>query len=97
MLKFDEYRDLDFWVLGFLVVVDLVLIVVLGLGGDEGFDGVGFKITLNEGWIMVRGVASVMIFEDWGKETEGFSVMLGTVVVDFDGDDFCGEDLVGEV
>jgi hypothetical protein len=63
MLKFDEYRDLDFWDLGFLVVVDLVFFVVLGLGEDEGFDGVGFRIELNEGWIMVRGVALVMISE----------------------------------
>jgi hypothetical protein len=61
MLKFDEYRDLDFCDLGFLVVVDLGFFVVLGLGEDEGFDGVGFRIELNEGWIMVRGVASVMI------------------------------------
>jgi hypothetical protein len=49
MLKFDEYRDLDFWDLGFLVVVDLVLFVDLGLGEDEGFDGVGFRIELKEG------------------------------------------------
>jgi hypothetical protein len=49
MLKFDEYRVLDFWVLGFLVVVDFVLLKVLGFGEGEGFDGVGFKIELNEG------------------------------------------------
>jgi hypothetical protein len=98
MLKFDEYRDLDFWDLGFLVVVDFVLFVVFGLGEDEGFDGVGFRMALNEGWIIVRGVASVMIFEGWGKETEGFSVMLGmVVVVVFDGEAFCGEVLLGEV
>jgi hypothetical protein len=49
MLKSDEYRDFDFWVLGFLVVVDLVLFLVFDLGEDEGFDGVGFLIVLNEG------------------------------------------------
>jgi hypothetical protein len=49
MLKFDEYRDLGFWDFVFLVVVDLVLFVDLGLGEGEGFDGVGFKIELNEG------------------------------------------------
>jgi hypothetical protein len=46
---------------------------------------------------MVRGVALVMTSDGWGKGTERFSVVLGTVVVVFDGDDFCGEDLVGEV
>jgi hypothetical protein len=46
---------------------------------------------------MVRGVALVMTSEGWGKGTEGFSVMLGVVVVDFDGEGFCGEVLVGEV
>ena len=49
MSKFDEYRDLGFWDLGFLVVVDLVFFVDLGLGEDEGFNGVGFRIELNEG------------------------------------------------
>jgi hypothetical protein len=49
MLKFDEYRDLDFWGLGFLVVVDFVFLEDLGFGEGEGFDGVGFKIELNEG------------------------------------------------
>jgi hypothetical protein len=49
MLKFDEYRDLGFWDLGFLVVVDLVFFVDLGLDEDEGFNGVGFRIELNEG------------------------------------------------
>jgi hypothetical protein len=29
--------------------------------------------------------------------TERFSVMLGMVVVDFDGEAFCGEGFVGEV
>jgi hypothetical protein len=96
MLKSDEYRDLDFGFLGFLVITDLVLFVVFELGEDEGFDGVGFRIALNEGWIMVRGVASVMTLEGWVKGTERFSVMLGTVVV-VCGGDFCGEDLDGEV
>ena len=45
---------------------------------------------------MVRGVASVMISEGCGKGTERFSVTLGVVVV-CDGEDFCGEVLVGEV
>jgi hypothetical protein len=67
MLKSDEYRDLDFWGLGFLVVVDFVLFLVFDLGEDEGFDGVGFRIALNEGWIMVRGVASVITSDGWGK------------------------------
>jgi hypothetical protein len=97
MLKSDEYRDLDFWGLGFLVVVDFVLLLVFDFGEDEGFDGVGFRIALNEGWIMVRGVASVMMFEGWVKGTEEFSVMVGVVVFDSDGEAFCGEDLVGEV
>jgi hypothetical protein len=70
----------------------LVLFVGLGLGEGEGFDGVGFK-----GGIMAKGVTSVMISEGWGKGTERFSVMLGTVVVVSDGEGFCGEDLVGEV
>jgi hypothetical protein len=46
---------------------------------------------------MVRGVASVMISEGCGKGTEGFSVKLGVMVVVCDGEDFCGEVLVGEV
>jgi hypothetical protein len=46
---------------------------------------------------MVSGVALVMTLEGWGKEPEGFSGMLGTVVVVCDGGDFCGEDLDGEV
>ena len=46
---------------------------------------------------MVIGVALVMTSEGWGMGMEGFSVMLGVVVVDFDGEDFCGEVLVGEV
>jgi hypothetical protein len=77
--------------------VDFVFFLVFDLGEDGGFDGVGFKIPLNEGWIMVRGVALVITSDGWGKETEGFSVVFGTVVVDFDGDGFCGEVLVGEV
>jgi hypothetical protein len=46
---------------------------------------------------MVRGEASVMTVEGWGKGTEVFSVMLGAVVVVIDGEDCCGEDFVGEV
>jgi hypothetical protein len=46
---------------------------------------------------MVRGVASVMTSEGWSKGMEGFSETLGVVVVDFDGDGFCGEVLDGEV
>ena len=87
---------MDFWGFGFLVVVDFVLFLVFDLGEDGGLDGVGFRIVLNEGWIMVRGVASVMTLEGWVKGTERFSVMLGTVVV-VCGGDFCGEDLDGEV
>jgi hypothetical protein len=63
MLKSEEYRDLDFWGFGFLVVVDFVLFLVFDLGEDEGLDGVGFMIESNEGWIMVSGVASVMTFD----------------------------------
>jgi hypothetical protein len=92
MLKSDEYRDFDFWVLGFLMVVDLVFFLVFDLGEDGGFDEVGFIIALKEGWIMVRGVASVMTSEVWGSVSERFSVVFGAVVVDFD-----GEFLVGEV
>jgi hypothetical protein len=92
MLKSEEYRDLDFWDFGFLEVVDFVLLVVFDLGGDGGFDEVGFIIALKEGWIMVRGVALVMTSEVWGKVSERFSVVFGAVVVDFD-----GEFLVGEV
>jgi hypothetical protein len=44
MLKSDEYRDLDFWGLGFLVVVDFVRFFVFDLGEDEGFDGVGSEL-----------------------------------------------------
>jgi hypothetical protein len=40
---------------------------------------------------MVRGEASVMTVEGWGKGTEVFSVTLGMVVVVFDGDDLVGE------
>jgi hypothetical protein len=97
MLKFDEYRDLNFWFLGFLVVTDLVLFVGLDLCAGEGFEGVRLRIELKDGCIMVRGEASVMTVKGWGKGTEVFSVMLGAVVVVFDGEDFCGEDLVGEV
>jgi hypothetical protein len=46
---------------------------------------------------MVSGVALVMTSEGWGKEPEGFSVMVGVVVFDSDGEAFCGVDLVGEV
>jgi hypothetical protein len=49
MLKSDEYRDLDFWVLGFLVVVDFVFFLVFGFGEDGGFDDGGFRIALKEG------------------------------------------------
>jgi hypothetical protein len=37
---------------------------------------------------MEMGTTLVMISEDWGKGTEGFSIMLGVVVVVFDGEDF---------
>jgi hypothetical protein len=97
MLKSEEYRDLDFWGFGFLVVVDFVLFLVFDLGEDGGLDGVGFMIESNEGWIMVSGVASVMTFDGLGKGSEGLSVVFGAVVVGFDGDGFCGEVLVGEV
>jgi hypothetical protein len=41
-LKSDEYRDFDFWGLGFMVVADFILLVVFDLGEDEGLDDVGF-------------------------------------------------------
>jgi hypothetical protein len=63
MSKLDEYRDLDFWDLGFLVVTDLVLFVGLDLCEGEGFEGVGLRIELKDGCIMVRGEASVMTVE----------------------------------
>jgi hypothetical protein len=46
---------------------------------------------------MVIGVASVMTSEGLSRETEGFSASLEAEVVDFDGEGFCGEVLVGEV
>jgi hypothetical protein len=95
MSKLDEYRDFD--VLDFLVVVDLVFFMGLDLGEGEKLDGLGLRIEEKEGLIMVRGTALVMISECWDKGTEGFSMMLGVVVVVFDGEDFCGEVLVGEV
>jgi hypothetical protein len=49
MSKLDEYRDLDFWDLGFLVVTDLVLFVGLDLCEGEGFEGVGLRIELKDG------------------------------------------------
>jgi hypothetical protein len=77
--------------LGFLVVADLVLFLGSGLGEGEELEGLGLSIEANDGWIMVRGVASVMISEGCGKGTEVFSVTLGVVVVAFDGDDLVGE------
>jgi hypothetical protein len=59
MLKFDEYRDLGFW--DFLVVTDLVLFVGLDLREAEGFEAVGLRTESKDGWIVVRGEASVMI------------------------------------
>ena len=50
MLKSEEYRDLDFWGFGFLVVVDFVLLLIFDFGEDEGFDGVGFRIALDGSW-----------------------------------------------
>jgi hypothetical protein len=46
---------------------------------------------------MVKETALVMISDGWDKGTEKFSIMLGVVVVFFDGEDFLGEVLVGEV
>jgi hypothetical protein len=49
MLRFDEYRDLDFGFLGFLVITYLVLFVGLGLCEGEGFEGIGLRMELKDG------------------------------------------------